>query len=867
MALITYEDIIFYDFEVFPFYWCVVVNDYNSDEYIIIDDREALLRFYYENKDKIFVGYYSNFYDKPIFKAILGNLNPYTISIGLTELKKKSNHLIPKAIDMQYPIYGYDAYDGQHSLKQLEAFMGMDIRETEVDFKLNRPLTQEEISLTHKYCKHDVYSLKKFFIEKEKDSADFKAQTLVINYFNLSLDYLSKTKAQITPVVLETVRQKSIPDEFDLRFPKTAILSEKYNKIFEWYLKPENHTYRKIFATDKTQSGNWKKEISVNIANVPHVLGYGGIHGSLDGVHVKGIILCLDVSSLYPSLMIVYELLSRKVKNPKKYAEIKQTRIEYKKAKNIINLALKLILNSTYGILKAKDNDFYDPLMSNLVCVFGQMLLVDLIEKVEPYGKLYQSNTDGIYLLVDSLEKVEKIKEIAHEWEKRTQLELEFDIYDELYQKDVNNYILIKNLPNGKKKYKSKGSYLKKKKIFDNDLPIITTALIKYFVNKIPIEDTINKCDDLIEFQKVIKLTEKYQKVMIGDTKNIKIPKNNKDKYIQVMNHCEPVHGKVHRIFASKNITDGGIYKIKLEDGYEIAEKLPYTSNHMFIYNDDVSAKKCPEYLDKQFYVNLTYDRLNQILACEEEKVDETPKFLFSCMKKSNNYIDFLRLVNQELKVNTKNFKKYVIANCCNKYGKTKKLLDFIDYFVYFNNKKNINISNLEKKFSLKYDIIEIVKNNSELNKSGKSLNINNEIVLKSIFNSLKNEELPIKDILLMQANLFEKLKYTDLNLEPDLYVVQNYCVNITPTVILYQLSTGKIIYCFVNERSYKTLPLYDGDIIKASSFKKDFGYKMIGKDDKGINQIAKDTNKEIIVLDSYKILDNILERSDIHER
>lgn len=56
------------------------------------------------------------------------------------------------------------------------------------------------------------------------------------------------------------------------------------------------------------------------------------------------------------------------------------------------------MLNSTYGVLKDKNNDLYDPLMSNKVCVYGQILLLDLIEHIEPYAQLIQSNTDGILI-------------------------------------------------------------------------------------------------------------------------------------------------------------------------------------------------------------------------------------------------------------------------------------------------------------------------------------------------------------------------------------------------------------------------------------------------------------------------------------
>ena len=50
----------------------------------------------------------------------------------------------------------YDTVVGFRSLKELEAFMGHDIKESSVPFDIERPLTQAEIEETKRYCEHDV---------------------------------------------------------------------------------------------------------------------------------------------------------------------------------------------------------------------------------------------------------------------------------------------------------------------------------------------------------------------------------------------------------------------------------------------------------------------------------------------------------------------------------------------------------------------------------------------------------------------------------------------------------------------------------------------------------------------------------------
>ena len=50
---------------------------------------------------------------------------------------------------------------------------------------------------------------------------------------------------------------------------------------------------------------------------------------------------------------------------------------------NPIEKSLKLVLNSAYGACMDINNELYDPRQGMSICVNGQLLLLDLIEKVE----------------------------------------------------------------------------------------------------------------------------------------------------------------------------------------------------------------------------------------------------------------------------------------------------------------------------------------------------------------------------------------------------------------------------------------------------------------------------------------------------
>ncbi|MGM9986341.1 MAG: hypothetical protein ACI35O_03840 [Bacillaceae bacterium] len=324
--------------------------------------------------------------------------------------------------------------------------------------------------------------------------------------------------------------------------------------------------------------------------------------------------------ALYPSLMIEYGYISRNVKNPNKFKEIRDKRLELKKKKDPRQLPMKIVINANYGAMKDKFNPLYDPLMSNNVCLAGQLLLLDLIEKLEPYCKLIQSNTDGVFLKVEKEEDIPNIKSVAAEWEKRTRLDLEWERFDRIYQKDVNNYIIINN--DGK--YKSKGSYVKKLNNLDYDLPIVNTALVNYFVHSTPIEETITNCNDLRDFQKIVKLSSAYKNAYKNCTfskKKVLNEETGRNRTVTSWDeNGDMLEDKTFRVFASLREEDGGIFKRK--EGKN-PEKFANTPDKCFINNDDIKGLKTPDYLDKQYYIDLAHKRLSDFLETKEKKASK----------------------------------------------------------------------------------------------------------------------------------------------------------------------------------------------------------------------------------------------------
>ena len=559
----------FYDFEVFMGDWLVVIiNPVEKKMSIIANDRIALKKYYRTHKEQIWVGYNSRNYDTFILKAILLGLNPKKISDDIIINNVKGWGIDEGFQDIQ--LYNFDIISKMQSLKQLEAFMGNDIRETSVPFDIDRPLTRQEMLETVKYCIHDVEQTIEVFRRRK---SDFDAHVDLINTFNLPLSMISLTQAQLTANILGCTKTDDRDDEFDLQFVDTLRL-DKYKDAKKWFQNPRNMHYGKDAG------------FQMKICGVPHNFGWGGIHGCPDEpLHAKGKIFHVDVTSYYPSIMIEYEFLTRNCKNPKKFKQIYDKRVELKKAgKKKEQAPYKIILNGTYGICKDKYSKAFDPRQANNVCVNGQLMLVDLLEHLEGTATIIQSNTDGIILQIDDDPKTEaKMRAICQEWMDRTHMGLGFDEIDEIYQGDVNNYVF--RFTSGK--LERKGAYVKELNELDYDLPIVNEAIVKYLMEGIEPEDTINSCDDLIKFQKVVRISSNYK---MG------------------WHNGEYFHEKTFRVFASKNLKDSYMGKVKYEGA--TIEKFADTPDRCFIDNGEVKNKKIPDYLDKKWYITLTQKRI-----------------------------------------------------------------------------------------------------------------------------------------------------------------------------------------------------------------------------------------------------------------
>lgn len=583
--------IIVVDSEVFEYDWVVIFLDISTGVFSVFHNDNAGVREYMSQPDCIFGHYNGKHYDNWILKAICCGADPALV-------KQINDFIIVEKRDgwehwfLRRNKFWFDSFDLMDdtregtSLKHIEAHLGWNIEETQVDFNIDRPLTQKELDDTIFYCKWDVW-------------ATAKVLTLRKNYLDCKIQLgrisdLSDTKALYCTNAVLTAKYLGATfvardDGREYEYPanmRTEIIPREILAFFD-----------QLGDMSIPDSVLFKRNLKdFDIGGCPCTYAWGGVHGSLSQYYEKATITRViqnrDVSSLYPSLLILYNYISRNCADPKKFENTYRERLAAKHCGDKKTAStLKNPLNTTSGAQDQPSNPLYDPKNARGMRISGQLFLTELVMALLgacKTFKLLNLNTDGLMYSVDKTE-LPLVDEICAEWEQRTRFELETDNIDRVYIKDVNNLLFVDT--DGK--VKTVGGYLnygiaeKGGWSINNNHTIVKKAVIQYFVDGTPVEETIYRCTDIHEFQIIAKAGGGYSSVYrippdFEDRKkrwqkenSYKVPNGvtptGKPRYKTVTppfrwdNYDGPRSAvqKVNRVYASTNPHMGTLVKVK----------------------------------------------------------------------------------------------------------------------------------------------------------------------------------------------------------------------------------------------------------------------------------------------------------------
>lgn len=596
------KDIVVFDWEVFPHWNCMVYNIYNGTDniefgVITSDDENYVTELRRISKLGYLVGFNIKGYDMQIFNFACMGYTPEELYIHNQKIIN-SNDGKWKDLSFWRKYEFSDLFDDlktMGSLKQFESNTGLLIKESDIPFGKEN-LSEEDKKEIIEYCKHDVFATNKL-VGARWGYLNAKANCSRLSDLN-EAECIKNTAAKVCAKMLHAKQKENLNDPY-------YEIPEKLKPLFKSKIHPTI-----IAQFEGTELSN---DFSYEVRYLKNnfVYGAGGIHStyedSLYSISDENYILVnADFENLYPSLLVVYNyyasgipeegkerfqfLLSECRRLKKHLKEMRKQGLsgtdEYKEAFGLRD-SIKLILNASTGAMRQEYSPLYDPQNIIALCMTGQLLTTCMAKIVFDLGALViQTNTDGILFRI----KRSKLQDCYQALQKFSEyIEIPLDIDEEyaVFQKNVNNYIL---LPEPNAKPKLKGRWAKKSgsdvPLTPLNAPVINDSIIDYYCKNIPIEDTVRKRMKPLDFMMTTMKGPTYDGVLYA-SENGEIDTTN-----------------INRVYATINKSRGTLYKYKIQDGKIIKhDKIASIPDNCTLYNDAVTDKTNLIDIDYDWYI------------------------------------------------------------------------------------------------------------------------------------------------------------------------------------------------------------------------------------------------------------------------
>lgn len=514
------------------------------------------------DSDKIFAGYNNLHYDNPIINYIIDyydvlkektylRICDSIFNLSRTITTSQADDNIEAWKKWKYQVW-FDSFDILTMLYSQKLRVGLKEMQVtmqypnvlEFDGDFNKFLEEDRIEEMIEYNVNDVNSTEELLNRCKEDvdlriaiEDEYGVRVLSKDGVNIGMKILTQKYLEKTGLKWWDIK--------DLRSPADVIA---LNKVILPFIEYKDPILCNVLSDMKKQivsPGRKGYENKFVFRGLKYSVGVGGIHSENKPEIIipkeDEMLIDIDVASLYPSMIIEYKFYPKHL-GPEfleVYDDVKVERIEAKHNSIITkDKTLKLALNGLSGNLQNEHNFCYSPFTVMQIRINGQLLLLMLAEKLSDIGcRIVQANTDGLFVLLKK-NLYEKLQSICKEWEQQTKLILEEDRFEAMYQYAINDYIAVKEGYQAMKKlfenepekalnkkgkpYTSldmiKKDYVKEKGMFITKVllgkgmsaKIIPEAIRDYFVDGVPVKDTIYNCKDIKKFLTYQKVDKKF---------------------------------------------------------------------------------------------------------------------------------------------------------------------------------------------------------------------------------------------------------------------------------------------------------------------------------------------------------------------
>lgn len=266
-----------HDFEVTAHDWLLVVMDNETDEFFVFhNDTESLKLFMQCHADDWFYGFNSKHYDRFIMSAIMAGMEPEEVkSVNDFIIRGGQGWECPMLNGKSFYYNNVDIMDDMQtglSLKAIEGHLGMNIKETDVDFDIDRPLTDEELDLMIYYCKSDVKATAE--IVKIRNQY-LQTKVDIGNMVGISPEKaLSMTNAKLTAAFLKAEPPVTpYTDERAYQIPGNLLVQYIPKEVLEFF--------HRMHDPNVSRDTLFKSKLVIDIYGTPTTIGFGGIHSAI----------------------------------------------------------------------------------------------------------------------------------------------------------------------------------------------------------------------------------------------------------------------------------------------------------------------------------------------------------------------------------------------------------------------------------------------------------------------------------------------------------------------------------------------------------------------------------------------------------
>lgn len=267
------------------------------------------------------------------------------------------------------------------------------------------------------------------------------------------------------------------------------------------------------------------------------------------------------------------------------------------------------------------------------------------------------------------------------------------------------------------------------------------------------------------------------------------------------------------------------------------------------LFNIEIKSIKFGKSIDKYACDkenNVIYKGIKSIKYCNDKIANEL--YDLSKTKEYFEFIDLLQDINNKTSVNDRQLKILTGLDFFSDFGKNKFLLNCIDIYNNFIDKKQINKKDLEKYNLSEYEIQKF--SNKETASLYKELDIIGLIKYK--ISKLENKGMSVQDKVKFDYEYLENTDYINSNISSDYYIVVDFATykdKSKPYIILRQICTGNQIKTKVkNPKAFNEAPFIKFSILKIPKFGSE--YKV-----KNINGKWQKTNEKEPILNEWDVI------------